>query len=459
MTRNIDHRLLGRLRQGQGEIANHIIDEFAAGRLSRRDFIRRATVVGISVPALGVDPGRLRQLVVVTSRRVRSASASGAAGAVITGRHRHADRGDQPGDRGRPGRPGHARADRRVPVPVRPDPEPDAGARHQLDAELDRGRLDVQDPPGGQVPQRRRADRRRRGVHLQAADEPDRAARTRCPRSAGCSSPSGVVQGRRLHGRLPPGGPERELPVPDLLRQLQHDHHPEQLQPGQLAEHVHRHRPVRAQLLHAEGRRDLHPQRVVLGHQGAALADPVHLLRHAGRVGPRADRREHRRPRAVLRVRRRGAAGRQLQRHQAEVQRAPRAVDAQRPGPVHRPAGAPGDRADPQPPRDRHRAVQGLRRHRQRQPVRARLPVHEHQRRPARAEHQPGQVAAGGGGPLVGLHHPAHHRGLPGDPRIRPDRRAGRGGHRGEDQPEGGELDRSTTARPRSGTPTGWTRR
>ena len=53
MTRNIDHNRLGRLRQGQGEIANHIIDEFAAGRLSRRDFIRRGTVVGISVPLLG----------------------------------------------------------------------------------------------------------------------------------------------------------------------------------------------------------------------------------------------------------------------------------------------------------------------------------------------------------------------------------------------------------------------
>jgi peptide/nickel transport system substrate-binding protein len=53
MTRNIDNRRLGRLRQGQGEIANHIIDEFAAGRLSRRDFIRRASVVGISAPLLG----------------------------------------------------------------------------------------------------------------------------------------------------------------------------------------------------------------------------------------------------------------------------------------------------------------------------------------------------------------------------------------------------------------------
>jgi peptide/nickel transport system substrate-binding protein len=53
MTRKIDHRRLGQLRQGQGEIANHIIDEFAAGQLSRRDFIRRGSVVGISVPLLG----------------------------------------------------------------------------------------------------------------------------------------------------------------------------------------------------------------------------------------------------------------------------------------------------------------------------------------------------------------------------------------------------------------------
>jgi peptide/nickel transport system substrate-binding protein len=53
VTRNIDNRRLGRLRQDQGEIANHIIDEFAAGRLSRREFIRRGAVVGISVPLLG----------------------------------------------------------------------------------------------------------------------------------------------------------------------------------------------------------------------------------------------------------------------------------------------------------------------------------------------------------------------------------------------------------------------
>lgn len=50
---NADHRRLDRLREGQGAVGNHIIDEFAAGRLSRRDFIRRGTVVGISLPVLG----------------------------------------------------------------------------------------------------------------------------------------------------------------------------------------------------------------------------------------------------------------------------------------------------------------------------------------------------------------------------------------------------------------------
>jgi peptide/nickel transport system substrate-binding protein len=50
---NIDHGRLSRLREGQGEIANHVIDEYAAGRLSRRDFLRKGTVVGISIPVLG----------------------------------------------------------------------------------------------------------------------------------------------------------------------------------------------------------------------------------------------------------------------------------------------------------------------------------------------------------------------------------------------------------------------
>ena len=86
MTRNIDHNRLGHLRQGQGEIANHIIDEFAAGRLSRRDFIRRGTVVGISVPLLGsilAACGSSSTSSATPGATGTSASSSGAPGAVI----------------------------------------------------------------------------------------------------------------------------------------------------------------------------------------------------------------------------------------------------------------------------------------------------------------------------------------------------------------------------------------
>jgi peptide/nickel transport system substrate-binding protein len=83
VTRNIDHRRLGRLRRDQGEIANHIIDEFAAGRLSRRDFIRRATVVGISAPVLGSVLAACGSSSSPTATATSTSSAAGKAGAVI----------------------------------------------------------------------------------------------------------------------------------------------------------------------------------------------------------------------------------------------------------------------------------------------------------------------------------------------------------------------------------------
>jgi len=49
---NVDHSRLDQLRAGEGEIANHVIDELVAGRLSRRDLLRRGALVGISMPVL-----------------------------------------------------------------------------------------------------------------------------------------------------------------------------------------------------------------------------------------------------------------------------------------------------------------------------------------------------------------------------------------------------------------------
>jgi peptide/nickel transport system substrate-binding protein len=78
---------LSRLRRGQGEIANHVIDEFAAGRVSRREFIRRATVVGVSIPvidailtACGSSPSSTTS---ASTSGSPSATAAGKAGATI----------------------------------------------------------------------------------------------------------------------------------------------------------------------------------------------------------------------------------------------------------------------------------------------------------------------------------------------------------------------------------------
>ena len=54
------------------------------------------------------------------------------------------------------------------------------------------------------------------------------------------------AEGGRHHGRLPPRGAERELPVPVLVGQLQHDHPAEQLRPLQVGVELHRHRAVQA---------------------------------------------------------------------------------------------------------------------------------------------------------------------------------------------------------------------
>lgn len=51
--KKMDHRRIDAIRRTQGPIGNHVIDEYVAGRLSRRGFIRRGTIVGLSVPTIG----------------------------------------------------------------------------------------------------------------------------------------------------------------------------------------------------------------------------------------------------------------------------------------------------------------------------------------------------------------------------------------------------------------------
>src|SRR5256886_14633253 len=45
-------RRLDAVRRSRSELENHVIDEFFAGHISRREFVRAGSVVGFSLPLL-----------------------------------------------------------------------------------------------------------------------------------------------------------------------------------------------------------------------------------------------------------------------------------------------------------------------------------------------------------------------------------------------------------------------
>ena len=76
----LNHRRLDVLRTGRGPVAEHVIDEFVAGRLSRREFLRRGSMIGLSVPLLG---GILEACGSSSPSPGSSPAAKGKAGATI----------------------------------------------------------------------------------------------------------------------------------------------------------------------------------------------------------------------------------------------------------------------------------------------------------------------------------------------------------------------------------------
>jgi peptide/nickel transport system substrate-binding protein len=79
--RNINHERLDDLRRGRGPVQEHVIDEFVAGRLSRRDFIRKGSAIGLSMPLIGGILAACGSSGTTTSGA--SPSAAGKAGATI----------------------------------------------------------------------------------------------------------------------------------------------------------------------------------------------------------------------------------------------------------------------------------------------------------------------------------------------------------------------------------------
>src|SRR5215471_1197990 len=78
----IDHKRLDDLRRGRGPIQEHVIDEFVAGRLSRRDFLRRATAAGLSLPLLSAV---LAACGTSTAPTATKAPAGGSGGTITVG--------------------------------------------------------------------------------------------------------------------------------------------------------------------------------------------------------------------------------------------------------------------------------------------------------------------------------------------------------------------------------------
>ena len=75
--RNTD---LDRLRAGRSELENHYIDELVAGRLNRRDFLRRGSAIGMSATLLGTVLAACG-----SGGTSSSSSGTGTGGAAVTG--------------------------------------------------------------------------------------------------------------------------------------------------------------------------------------------------------------------------------------------------------------------------------------------------------------------------------------------------------------------------------------
>ena len=70
-------RLIDCLRRDRSELENHVIDEFAAGRIGRREFLRHGSIIGLSMPVMSAILGAFGATLAVPAAR------AGAAGATL----------------------------------------------------------------------------------------------------------------------------------------------------------------------------------------------------------------------------------------------------------------------------------------------------------------------------------------------------------------------------------------
>jgi peptide/nickel transport system substrate-binding protein len=69
-------KLIDSIRRGSSELENHVIDEFAAGHIDRRAFLRHGSVIGMSLPLMGTILGAFGAAIVAPATRAATAGAT-----------------------------------------------------------------------------------------------------------------------------------------------------------------------------------------------------------------------------------------------------------------------------------------------------------------------------------------------------------------------------------------------
>ena len=413
-------RELGELRKDRSDLENHYIDELVSGRVSRRQFLRRGSAIGMSAPLLGA-------ILAACGSSTPSGSTTPPAGKPKTG--------------------GTLRVAISTPAgAINPLTVSDAGGLCMLNQTgeflIFDNNLKLSLEPmlalswspnsdgsvwtfklrtGRHVQQRGTDDGRRRRLHLPAAIEPqerlqrplDVHGRSDACRGSRRSTPPRSNSTSRLPtGTSPTSSPRitttrSSFPTGTDFSSWQHTFVGTgafklgSYSQGQGATFV-------------PNPDYWGPKALLSGTAVQVLLEPA-----APDPGPPGGRRRCDRP---VRARRSDVASEQLvlQGHQAQGGQPPRALDAQRPGALHRPARAPGGGVHAGPAGDGLGAAPGLRQRGQRLPVRTSVPVHGHVGRPAHAGHRQGQALLAAAGHSSGFSRHDGHRAVRGDPGSSP---------------------------------------
>ena len=264
----VDHGRLDRFREGRGEIANHVIDEFAAKRISRRDFLRRGTVVGISVPVLGTIVAACGSSSTPSSSAAPyKTGATIKAGIVTPTAAINPLTVADPGGADMLAQTGEYLCLADQQLTLQPVLATGWTPNSAADAWTFKIRQGVTFHDGRPLT----ADDVVYTYKLQA--NPKNSANA-LSAFAGVLSPSGVTKVDDYTVAFHLEGPNGNFPYLTSSENNNMIILPDGYDPADWQTLVHRHRPVRAEVLHAGARRVVHPQRAVLGTQGPALQLP-----------------------------------------------------------------------------------------------------------------------------------------------------------------------------------------